>query len=605
MGCSGSKHGGGVAELGSGKKSVGLSVTEIQQRLDHPEESQTFVHDKSSIRYAWVSQRGYYPDSPNKDNQDTYKCIEAFGKSRSGMMSSFFGVFDGHGRDGHYCARFARDVLHAEISKRLEKLSSLPDTTNVAKYHQEVKHSLELAHLATNSLMKSDRRFDSDLSGTTAISVLLMDGHIFVSNVGDSRAIVVSENADGNMVAKPLSSDQTPYRADERARVKRYGARVLSMEQIEGSEPHHENWGDFTLGDEIDEGGDPPRIWHPRENYPGTAFSRSLGDAVAETLGVVANPEILEREINEMDRHIIIASDGVFEFLTNQMVADIALQHKDPLAACQSIVESAYNMWLQYEVRTDDITIIMMSLADGTAVTGRMSRSSSISKEDQPPVQDSRPVRRAVSKEKKKNMIQTKSEEADDGVGENDIAALLVPKSQEDEEAIAGAIKSNFLFQHLNVAQRQAVIGVMQPVEVTTGEWVITQDDHGDRFYVVDSGRYEVRVRPPGKVDSTGGFVVHVYESGNGQHPGFGELSLMYVPLLLFRIDQATNDHCSLSLLQGRFLTHSLTHSLVHSFTPPPPPPLQTGTVSLERHLSSLWRTANCGLWTAESSKEW
>jgi serine/threonine protein phosphatase PrpC len=48
---------------------------------------------------------------------------------------------------------------------------------------------------------------------------------MFVSNVGDSRAIVVSVE-DGKLKARPLSSDQTPYRKDERERVKKY---VLTM----------------------------------------------------------------------------------------------------------------------------------------------------------------------------------------------------------------------------------------------------------------------------------------------------------------------------------------------------------------------------------------
>ncbi|CAN0536948.1 unnamed protein product, partial [Laminaria digitata] len=35
---------------------------------------------------------------------------------------------------------------------------------------------------------------------------------------------------------------------DERERVKASGARVMSMDQIEGLEPIHENWGDVDLG---------------------------------------------------------------------------------------------------------------------------------------------------------------------------------------------------------------------------------------------------------------------------------------------------------------------------------------------------------------------
>ena len=53
-----------------------------------------------------------------------------------------------------------------------------------------------------------------------------------MSNVGDSRAIIVKDEA-GQLVAKPLSTDQTPYRRDERARVRKCGARVLNMDQLE------------------------------------------------------------------------------------------------------------------------------------------------------------------------------------------------------------------------------------------------------------------------------------------------------------------------------------------------------------------------------------
>ena len=59
--------------------------------------------------------------------------------------------------------------------------------------------------------MHADKRFDDALSGTTAISILLRGKTMFISNVGDSRAIVISSVGD-RLVAKPLSVDQTPYR---------------------------------------------------------------------------------------------------------------------------------------------------------------------------------------------------------------------------------------------------------------------------------------------------------------------------------------------------------------------------------------------------------
>lgn len=52
----------------------------------------------------------------------------------------------------------------------------------------------------------------------------------------------------------------------------------------------------------MDEGGDPPRIWSPFGEYPGTAFTRSMGDVIAEELGVSADPEIIHRKIHPGDR---------------------------------------------------------------------------------------------------------------------------------------------------------------------------------------------------------------------------------------------------------------------------------------------------------------
>lgn len=56
-----------------------------------------------------------------------------------------------------------------------------------------------------------NRNVDDALSGTTAVALYLEGRDMWVANVGDSRAIVVQEH-EGNLVARPLSSDQTPYR---------------------------------------------------------------------------------------------------------------------------------------------------------------------------------------------------------------------------------------------------------------------------------------------------------------------------------------------------------------------------------------------------------
>jgi len=40
----------------------------------------------------------------------------------------------------------------------------------------------------------------------------------------------------------------------------------------QGLEAIHDDW-DMSLGDEVDEGGDPPRIWSQDGAYPGTTYT--------------------------------------------------------------------------------------------------------------------------------------------------------------------------------------------------------------------------------------------------------------------------------------------------------------------------------------------
>jgi serine/threonine protein phosphatase PrpC len=52
-------------------------------------------------------------------------------------------------------------------------------------------------------------------------------------------------------------------------------------------------------------------------------MSRSIGDHEWQKYGVVADPEFTEREISINDKILIIASDGVWEYLSNEDVMNI------------------------------------------------------------------------------------------------------------------------------------------------------------------------------------------------------------------------------------------------------------------------------------------
>ena len=48
-----------------------------------------------------------------------------------------------------------------------------------------------------------------------------------------------------------------------------------------------------------------------------------MGDKVAHSVGVTAEPETLEFTLALHDKFLVIASDGVWEFLSNDDVANI------------------------------------------------------------------------------------------------------------------------------------------------------------------------------------------------------------------------------------------------------------------------------------------
>jgi CRP-like cAMP-binding protein/serine/threonine protein phosphatase PrpC len=373
---------------------------------------------------------------------------------------------------------------------------------------------------ANEQLHKS--RIDDTMSGTTCIGMCIKDGWLEIANCGDSRAIIASEEDTGRkksvkLIARPLSIDQTPFRKDERERVKKSGARVMTMDQLDGLEPIHENWG-LNLGEEIDDSGDPPRIWAQDGDYPGTAFTRSIGDSVSERLGVFADPEMGREQLTAQDKFIVVASDGVFEFLTSQAVVDMVCKYTDTLSASRAVVEESYQLWLQYEVRTDDITMICIFLESvlNGADAPRKSTAQGPTKEKQ-----MRPVRANLSRAKRRSIVRAAEDETEE---EYIITDHIVKKTPEEEARIDAAVKTNFLFQHLGQQQRDEVFSVMAKVQPKAGDVIMKQGDDGDKFYVVDSGKYEVRISSAPPTGSNLGDVVHNY--GEGGH--FGELALMY-----------------------------------------------------------------------------
>ena len=94
-------------------------------------------------------------------------------------------------------------------------------------------------------------------------------------------------------------------------------------------------------------------------------MSRSIGDYVAHSVGVSPNPEVVRFELQPDDKFIVIASDGVWEFLSNEEIGQIVWPFylkNSPEQAGNAIVRAAAQKWRENDNVIDDITCVTIFL---------------------------------------------------------------------------------------------------------------------------------------------------------------------------------------------------------------------------------------------------
>ena len=107
----------------------------------------------------------------------------------------------------------------------------------------------------------------------------------------------------------------------------------------------------------------PARVWTKKQVAGGLAVSRAFGDVAMAQAGVVPEPEIQKQTLTSKDKFLVLASDGVWEHMSNQQVVDVARQHKDPRSASDAIVQEARKQWQKKgQGYVDDITALVVKV---------------------------------------------------------------------------------------------------------------------------------------------------------------------------------------------------------------------------------------------------
>ena len=192
-------------------------------------------------------------------------------------------------------------------------------------------------------------KFDFHRSGTTCVIVIQLEEHIICANTGDSRAIAVfDENYDDNLMDSkvyPLSYDCKPELPNELMRIIEYGGVVDKVYDVENPE----------IG--------PFRVWAKGKDYPGLAMSRSIGDMDAKKVGVIPNPQIVEYTIDYYSKYLILASDGIWEFISSEQAMKYCnkfYMRNDAKGLCQDLTQKATALWEKNDCCIDDITVIVV-----------------------------------------------------------------------------------------------------------------------------------------------------------------------------------------------------------------------------------------------------
>jgi serine/threonine protein phosphatase PrpC len=77
---------------------------------------------------------------------------------------------------------------------------------------------------------------------------------------------------------------------------------------------------------------------------------------------VIADPELTTTQLGPQHAFLILATDGIWEFISSQKAVEMVARHDNPYDAAKALVAQAYKLWLQKETRTDDISCVVAFL---------------------------------------------------------------------------------------------------------------------------------------------------------------------------------------------------------------------------------------------------
>ena len=338
-------------QLTQKKKNPRSNSTEMPQKLSEivnnkqiqkQESKKVLPYRKNRPRIHHFTHVGFDGEADKAHNQDIAFIEENFTGNQNYIYMS---VCDGHGVEGHNVSGFIKKILPKEMTYNLRGLDLETNSSHLkGKIHKIISETF----INANIELVNNPEVNSTFSGSTCVSVIFTPTKLICPNIGDSRAVIGRLSSNGTWTSHDLTRDHKPTEPDEKRRIEMNNGRIQPFID--------EDTGEF-IG--------PQRVWIKEDDVPGLAMTRSFGDQVAAMVGVMSEPEIFEYELKEEDKFFLVASDGVWEFITSNecinIIKDFYIK-KDMEHCCEYLYKESKKRWMKEEEVVDDITMILVYL---------------------------------------------------------------------------------------------------------------------------------------------------------------------------------------------------------------------------------------------------
>jgi serine/threonine protein phosphatase PrpC len=273
-----------------------------------------------------------------------------------------FGVFDGHSIGGDVASTTAAKSFEKNLAKRITSTTIEDKVVNALfkSVHQEIlavydnpPASVSYASPSANKLVKWSLRkagqmqfytyggkYDRPIEfGTTALVVLVSEAtkECTICWAGDSRAILLSrdEEDDEFIEVTSLNDLHNARNVKEKKRVETgFPAVIHSDGYLQPKDGYYKNM-------QIN-------------------MTRAMGHRVLQNFGVIPDPSVKRVKLTAHDQYIVIATDGLWENLSDAEVRDIVVEHGNPKHAANALIERI-SQYDPSSADVDNVTVLVVS----------------------------------------------------------------------------------------------------------------------------------------------------------------------------------------------------------------------------------------------------